>query len=299
MALRAGVPDRLGRGNHAIPPDGASPPGHATAASVRGSAWARRTLERRPRGERFRQRLAPRCRQPGDGRADERDRGGSPLARRHRSREFRQAFSDARRVLFGWPVSTPRSIGCPIAPAAHYISGGVLTDLDGASAMPGLWAAGEASCTGVHGANRLASNSLLEGMVFGTRVADALCSGHKGPEPTGAMQAVLLGSASDAEVPCDSGGARHHEGQRRRGNAGRREQRIVRERGAAVHARDSGYVTPGSRAGREDQPALHVRPSLVHVMLRRRTGGAVHARVCACVTSCIAPIAPTAISGGR
>ncbi len=91
----------------------------------------------------------------------------------------------------------------PIAPAAHYISGGVLTDLDGASAMPGLWAAGEASCTGVHGANRLASNSLLEGMVFGARVADALCSGRKGPEPTGAMQAVLLGSASDAEVPCD------------------------------------------------------------------------------------------------
>jgi L-aspartate oxidase len=89
----------------------------------------------------------------------------------------------------------------PIAPAAHYISGGLVTDLDGASAMPGLWAAGEASCTGVHGANRLASNSLLEGMVFGARVAEALISGKRGPDPTGVMAAVL-GESSD--VPCSS-----------------------------------------------------------------------------------------------
>ncbi len=65
----------------------------------------------------------------------------------------------------------------PVAPAAHHISGGVLTDLDGATALPGLWAAGETACTGVHGANRLASNSLLEGMVFGGRVVDAIISG--------------------------------------------------------------------------------------------------------------------------
>ena len=90
----------------------------------------------------------------------------------------------------------------PIAPAAHYISGGVITDLSGASAMPGLWAAGEASCTGVHGANRLASNSLLEGMVFGARVAEALASGRSGPEPTGVMEAVLEGGPTGAEVPC-------------------------------------------------------------------------------------------------
>ncbi|MGD0592914.1 MAG: L-aspartate oxidase [Acidimicrobiales bacterium] len=65
----------------------------------------------------------------------------------------------------------------PVAPAAHHLSGGVLTDLDGATAMPGLWAAGEAACSGVHGANRLASNSLLEGMVFGARVVDAIAAG--------------------------------------------------------------------------------------------------------------------------
>jgi L-aspartate oxidase len=66
----------------------------------------------------------------------------------------------------------------PVAPAAHHLSGGVLTDLDGATALPNLWAAGETACAGVHGANRLASNSLLEGMVFGARVVDAIVAGH-------------------------------------------------------------------------------------------------------------------------
>ena len=59
----------------------------------------------------------------------------------------------------------------PIRPAAHYAMGGVRTDLDGRSSLAGLYAAGEAACTGVHGANRLASNSLLEGLVFGARDA--------------------------------------------------------------------------------------------------------------------------------
>ncbi|MEM8771563.1 MAG: L-aspartate oxidase [Pseudomonadota bacterium] len=62
----------------------------------------------------------------------------------------------------------------PVAPAAHYHMGGIYTDLDGRTSVEGLWAVGEVASTGVHGANRLASNSLLEAVVFGARIADQL-----------------------------------------------------------------------------------------------------------------------------
>ena len=82
-----------------------------------------------------------------------------------------------------------------MTPAAHYVMGGVATDLHGRSTLPGLYAAGEVAATGVHGANRLASNSLLEGLVFGARAAEAMVAdaappprrrvGAAGPQPSG------------------------------------------------------------------------------------------------------------------
>lgn len=102
--------------------------------------------------------------------------------------ETGQAFLDARKAIgsafrerFPTVYEACKSAGIdpaikpiPVAPAAHYHMGGIETDTEGRATLPGLWAIGECASTGVHGANRLASNSLLEALVFGHRAAEAL-----------------------------------------------------------------------------------------------------------------------------
>jgi L-aspartate oxidase len=125
----------------------------------------------------------------------ERDRTGAPVY-------LTMQHLDAAWVHERFPTisETCRSVGLdlardriPVGPAAHYVMGGVETDVWGRTSLPGLYAAGEVACTGVHGANRLASTSLLEGLVFGARAARAM------------GQAPAAGSMTDAQIAASDG----------------------------------------------------------------------------------------------
>src|SRR5579872_2550902 len=113
------------------------------------------------------------------------------LDRDHIRHRFPRIFETCRR----YGVDIARDL-VPVHPAAHYAMGGVRTDLDGRATLPALYAAGEAACTGVHGANRLASNSLLEGVVFGARAGQAMR--EAAPSSPGANQVEL----PEPSFPC-------------------------------------------------------------------------------------------------
>jgi L-aspartate oxidase len=116
--------------------------------------------------------------------AEIRQTGGRPvtLDLTHLDRRFiQQRFPTIHRTCLEYGLDITRR-AIPVFPAAHYVMGGIETDVDGRTSLPHAYAAGEVACTGVHGANRLASNSLLEGLVFGQRAARAALA-DAGPPP--------------------------------------------------------------------------------------------------------------------
>jgi L-aspartate oxidase len=92
----------------------------------------------------------------------------------------------------------------PVAPALHYAMGGIQTDLEGRSSLPGLWAAGEVASTGVHGANRLASNSLLEGLVFADRTGRSVAAAPAATVPELAPEATIGAADSGEDERCEN-----------------------------------------------------------------------------------------------
>src|SRR5271168_2852872 len=130
------------------------------------------------RGERFMERYHPLLElAPRDvvARAITREGMDGPvyLDMRHEGKDLRARFPGISAFLAKYHMELGRDL-VPVRPAAHYLMGGVKTDVHGRTSLPGLYAAGEVACTGVHGANRLASNSLLEGLVFGALAAETM-----------------------------------------------------------------------------------------------------------------------------
>jgi len=144
------------------------------------------------RGERFMERYHPLLElAPRDvvARAITREGMDGPvyLDMRHVKKDLQARFPGISRFLAQYYLELGRDL-IPVRPAAHYLMGGVRADVHGRTSLPGLYAAGEAACTGVHGANRLASNSLLEGLVFGALAAETMIA--EAPAEEGGQLAV-------------------------------------------------------------------------------------------------------------
>ena len=123
------------------------------------------------------------------------------LDMRHSTKDLKARFPGISAFLAGYGLELNRDL-IPVRPAAHYLMGGVQTDVHGRTTLPGLYAAGEVACTGVHGANRLASNSLLEGLVFGALAAEAMVgeAASQPVPPTGEMESALADEGAEIGI---------------------------------------------------------------------------------------------------
>lgn len=117
------------------------------------------------------------------------------LDMRHLKKDLKARFPGISAFLQKYQLELGRDL-IPVRPAAHYLMGGVKTDVHGRTSLPGLYAAGEAACTGVHGANRLASNSLLEGLVFGALAAETMIAESRDQGPGNREQSDTASSAA-------------------------------------------------------------------------------------------------------
>ena len=124
------------------------------------------------------------------------------LTMRHLDPSVSDRFGSIKKQLAEYGLDLARDL-IPVAPAAHYCMGGIRTDVDGRSTLPGLYAAGEVACTGVQGANRLASNSLLECLVFGRRAALAALTDHPTACASWPLSALPVGTMDDRRWTMD------------------------------------------------------------------------------------------------
>ncbi len=206
----------------------------------------------------------------------ERRRTGQPiyLSMAHLDPEWTRArfpTIDAACRSVGLDLATDR---IPVGPAAHYVMGGVETDLWGRTTRSGLFAAGEVACTGVHGANRLASNSLLEGLVFGARAAQAMLLPAEDVAPFSILDTAPVTVRDSSAIP----GAMPREADARSlmwNNVGLWRDRAALE--PAIAALDGWYAALGSDRDRV-AAIVTVGRLMARAALRREETRGSHAR---------------------
>jgi L-aspartate oxidase len=168
----------------------------------------------------------------------------------------------------------------PVAPAAHYLCGGIATDLDAAATLPGLWACGEAACSGVHGANRLASNSLLDGMVFAPRAVDAIVAGKESHERSGVLRSEAFARAEPAGAAGVPPGLTRDELQRlMTTGAGVLRDRASLDAVAERLAPGAAPVAPADPVAEELRNLVTVGRSLARAALAREESRGTHTRL--------------------